>query len=275
MSRGTWIVSMGVLIGALSVVSPASGAGQETPSGLPASSDTLRQQVAPSVNLSDEERADLFMARKSYDEAVNYYSRAIKFHPVSAENREQVAGLWNKMGICYQQQMDYGKARGAYKHAIRVKKDFSQAWNNLGTTFYLNRQPKKSIKFYRRAIKLNPMAASFHMNLGTAYFEQKKYKRATAEYRTALQLDPDALTRNSREGTDVETRYANSKFFFYMAKIFASVGNQEQAIRYLQRAMEEGFSDRKRILEDPDLKKISQNPAFIGLMKNPPVPIKN
>ncbi len=275
MNRGTWIVSTGVLIVALMVVCLASSARQGNPFGSPASSEILQQQASQSVNLSDEERADLFMARKSYEEAVNYYSRAIKSHPVSPENREQVAGLWNKMGICYQQQMDYGKARDAYKHAIRVKKDFSQAWNNLGTTFYLNRQPKKSIKFYRRAIKLNPMAASFHMNLGTAYFERKKYKLATAEYRTALQLDPDALTRTSREGTDVETRYANSKFFFYMAKIFASVGNQEQAIRYLQRAMEEGFSDRKRILEDPDLKKISKDPAFIALMKNPPVPIKN
>ncbi len=167
------------------------------------------------------------------------------------------------------------QARKAYKRAISLKSDYAQAWNNLGTTFFLDNQAKKSIKFYRRAIKLSPMAASFHMNLGTAYFERKKYKQATTEYRTAIQLDPEILTRNSTEGTAVETRHTDARFFFYMAKIFASVGNPGEAVRYLQRAMEEGFSDRKRILEDPDIQKISKDPAFVALMKNLPVAIKD
>jgi hypothetical protein len=39
--------------------------------------------------------------------------------------------------------------------------------------------------------------------------------------------------------------------------------------------MEEGFNNRKRILQDPDIQKISKDPAFVELMKNPPVAITN
>jgi hypothetical protein len=59
-----------------------------------------------------------------------------------------------------------------------------------------------------------------------------------------------------------------------MAKAFASMGSAEDAVHYLQRALEDGFNDWKRIDEDPDFKKISQHPAFVELLRNPPVAIK-
>ena len=43
----------------------------------------------------------------------------------------------------------------------------------------------------------------------------------------------------------------------------------------IERALEEGFKDRKRILDDLDFQKISSDPAFVALMKNPPVAIKD
>jgi hypothetical protein len=60
-----------------------------------------------------------------------------------------------------------------------------------------------------------------------------------------------------------------------MAKAFASIGRAEEAVRYLRRAFEDGFTDQKRIDEDPDFKKISQHPAYVELMKNLPVAIKD
>lgn len=46
-------------------------------------------------------------------------------------------------------------------------------------------------------------------------------------------------------------------------------------MRSLRRALEDGFKDRKRILSDPDFVKISQNPAYVQLMNNPPIGIKD
>ena len=59
-----------------------------------------------------------------------------------------------------------------------------------------------------------------------------------------------------------------------MAKAYASIGDADDAVRYLRRALEDGFSDPKQLGDDPDFKKISQYPAFVELMRNPPVVIK-
>ncbi len=274
MKRGTSICAAAVLTGALLIAGLVARGAQDNSGGLVEQPEIGRQNEQPNVKLSDEERADIFMVRKQYNDALEYYSRAIKTYPASPQNNAKVAGLRNKMGICYQQQLEFRKAHKAFEGAIRLDRNLAPAWNNLGTCYYLEHQPKKAIKYYRHAIKLDPDAASFHMNLGTAYFERKKYKPAIKEYRTAIQLDPEILTRTSRQGIAVETRYADARFYFYMAKIYASFGNPEEAVNYLRRAMEEGFTKRKQILEDPDILKISKDPAFITLMKNPPVAIK-
>lgn len=274
MKWGILTCTGGALIGAFLVLSVA-GHAQDSQQGLQVPAQNPVQKIHQPASLTDEEWGDLYMTRKSYDAAIDRYSLAIKSQENSHQDKVVIAHLWNKIGICYQQKQDYGNARKAYKQAIRLQHDFARPWNNLGTSYYLNHRPKKSIKFYRHAIKLSPMIASYHLNLGTAYFARKKYKAATQEYRTAIQLDPDILTRNSREGTAVETRHTDAKFFFYLAKIYASTGNPGEAVRYLRRAMEEGFTNRKRILEDPDLQKINKDPAFVALMNNPPVAIKD
>ena len=264
------------LIGALLALSFLSyGAQDPHPAAPPQETTGIQQAPKAAAHLSDEQWGDLYMARKEYDNAIGSYSHVIQNRQVLQLSDADVAILWNKMGICYQQKMDYENARKSYKTAIRLDRTFAQPWNNLGTSYYLAQRPKKSIKFYRRAIRMSPDSASYHFNLGTAYFARKKYEQATHEYRIAIQIDPEILTRNaSARGTAVETRYADAKFYFYLAKIFASVGSPDKAVKYLERAMEEGFNNRKRILEDPDIQKISEDPAFIALMKNPPVAIK-
>lgn len=210
------------------------------------------------------------MARKAYADAVDYYYRALK--QIGPSTRES-AVIWNKLGIAYQQVSDFDSSRKAYNAAIKRKPDFPEPWNNLGTTFYMENKAKKSIKYYRRAVNLNPKSAPFHLNLGTAYDRTKNYKKALEEYRTALTIDPDVLTERSDVGTILQAPGVDAKFYFYLAKAFASVGRADEAVRYLRHALEEGYKDKKKIASDPDLKKISNDPAFIELLKNPPVPI--
>ncbi len=65
------------------------------------------------------------------------------------------------------------------------------------------------------------------------------------------------------------------EFYFYLAKVFASLGRTEEAVRYLRRAFEDGLQDHKRIDDDPDFQKISHDPSYVELMKNPPLAIKD
>lgn len=234
---------------------PASGVAPQGPA----------QQAQP---LSLEERADIFMARKAYADAADYYLRALK-------SRESDPVLWNKLGIAYQQQMNFNAARKMYNNAIHRRKDYPEPYNNLGTTYYLANKFKKSIKYYRKAISLNPDSASFHLNLGSSFYRIKKPKEAVDEYRQALMLDPNILNERSTTGTVVQARGGDVEYYFYLAKVFASLGRTEEAVRYLRRAFEDGFKEFKKLDEDPDFLKISQDPSYIALRSNPPVPIKD
>ena len=221
------------------------------------------------TEVSLEQRGDIFMARKAYTDAVDYYHRALK------QSNFKSASLWNKLGIAYQQQFHYRAADKAYKRATRQQEDFAEPWNNLGTIYFMQNKFRKSVTYYQHAIKLNPNAASFHLNLGTSFYRLKKYKEAVEEYRAALSLDPNVLAERSQTGTVLQTRGADPEYYFYMAKVFASLGRPEEAVRYLRRSFEDGFKDFKRVEEDPDFTKINQHPAFIELMNNRPVPIKD
>jgi tetratricopeptide (TPR) repeat protein len=228
-----------------------------TPPGAPG-------QSTPTGTLTLEGRADIFMARKAYADALEYYQRAMK------EEGRNPSAIWNKLGIAHQQMQNFGAARKAYKQAMRLNKTFAEPWNNMGTTYYLEQRPKKSLKWYRQAIKLSPNSASFHVNLGTSYYAMKKLDQAFDEYYLALSLDPGVFATRSAAGTTMQARAADARYFYLMAKVFASKGRPEEAVRYLRRAFEDGFKDTKLLDQDPDFLKIAEYPAYVELRANPP-----
>lgn len=240
--------------------------------GAPASAPAISVE-GPTSNpsqtskLSLEERADLFMARKSYQDALDYYQRALR------DKTPRDPGIWNKMGIAHQNLHNFSAARKAYKQAIRLKKDFSDPYNNIGTSYYLNDQAKKSLKWYRQALALNPLNPAFHYNLGTALYATKKYEAAVESYQRVLDLDRDFFTNRSNVGTTLQARPADAKYFFYVAKVFAHNRRHEEAVRYLRRALEDGFTDFGMIDQDPDFKTMAEVPSYVELRANPPKPL--
>ena len=253
------------------ILVPLRSLGQDQPQ-IPSAAPP-RQPPEPS-KFTFEERADMFMARKAYADAADYYQRALKQSGFSP------AQLWNKLGIADQQKGNNRAARKAYNEALHRRQDFSEALNNIGTTYFLENKYSKSIKYYLRSLQTYPGSALVHLNLGTAYYHKKKYAEAVKEYQHALTLDPNVLAGQATLGSEIrpvlgeQMHRAGGEYYFYLAKVFASLGRPEEAVRYLRRSLEDGFGDLKKIREDPDLQKMNQFPAYGELLANPPVPIK-
>ena len=74
-------------------------------------------------------RADLFMARKQYDEAIKAYEIVLADDPRNAK-------VLNFIGMAYQQIGNGDLAEHYYKIAARADKTDSNALNNLGTVEY-------------------------------------------------------------------------------------------------------------------------------------------
>jgi tetratricopeptide (TPR) repeat protein len=138
---------------------PARGAGFSPEQAAPAAASPPAPTPPPKV-LTLEQRADIFMARKNYADAADYYYRALK----QSSFKDPV--VWNKLGIAFQEDSKFHSARKAYTHATRVDKNFAAAWNNLGTVLFMEQKYARSVKYYRRAIELEGDNATLHMNLG-------------------------------------------------------------------------------------------------------------
>lgn len=207
--------------------------------------------------LSPERRGDIYMARKMYREAVEQYKSV-----------PQTAVVYNKIGIAYHQLMDFRTAERYYKLAIKKDKTYSEAVNNLGTIYYSNRSYRRAVGQYKKALKISPESASIYSNLGTAYFARKKYDDAMGAYREALRLDPDVFEHKSSFGVllrqaAVEQR---ARFHFFLAKSYAAAGLYDRSLLSMRRALENGFKEKNKFLEDPEFVKMRELPEFKELM---------
>ena len=217
-------------------------------------------QTKPS--LTAEQRADILMARKMYREAVDVYREG----PLDS------AIIWNKIGIAYHQMLQMNEAKRYYEHAIKLNPKYAEAINNLGTIYYAKRRYRRAIGQYNKALKLAPNSASIYSNLGTAQFARKKYEEASVSYQKALALDPEVFEHRSAYGTLLQERTVSEKarFHYYLAKTYASAGNTARALQYIRMALEEGFKERRKLMEEPEFAKIRETVEFKELMASEP-----
>jgi tetratricopeptide (TPR) repeat protein len=212
--------------------------------------------------VTPEKRGDILMARKMYRDAIDAYKEG----PLDS------AVIWNKLGIGYHQLTLIDQARLCYQKAIKLDPEYSEAINNLGTVYYARKSYRRAIAQYHKALKLSPKSASVYSNLGTAEFSRKKYKEATEAYQMALSLDPEVFEHRNSYGTLLQERSVAEKarFHYYLAKTYASAGNNERAIQYIRMALEEGFKERHKLMEEPEFAKLRETDEFKELMATEP-----
>lgn len=210
------------------------------------------------VQLDPEKRADILMARKMYREAVEVYKQA----------PQDSAIIWNKIGIAYHQMLQMESAKKYYEKAIKIDSKYAEAINNLGTVYYYRKSYRKATSLYNRALKFSPDSASIYSNLGTGLFARKKYQEAAVAYQTALSLDKDVFEHHSSYGVLLEERSVQerAKFHYVLAQQYAKSGQNERALQYIRKALEEGFKDKKKLMEDPEFETIRETQEFKDLM---------
>ncbi|MBK5291151.1 MAG: tetratricopeptide repeat protein [Acidobacteriia bacterium] len=232
----------------------------DTKNQLPQVTHTVPDPPKPA--LSPEMRADIAMARKDYRQAIELYKSVMGRNPM----------LMNKIGIAHHQLMEMNNAKKYYEMALKVNPKYPEAINNLGTVYYAAKNYRKAINQYNKALKITPNSASIYSNLGTAWFARKKYKQASVAYTKALELDPEVFEHRSTNGVLLQERSVaeRAKFHFYLSKTYAKAGMSERALLYMRKALEEGFKERKRFVEDPEFAALQELPEFKELLVSQP-----
>jgi tetratricopeptide (TPR) repeat protein len=212
---------------------------------------------APLNEVTPEELGDALMIHQRYQAALDAYKNA----PLNT------AQIWNKMGVAYQLMFDNHDAERCYRKALKLDPKNAKVLNNLGSVYMELKLYASAEHIYSKAIHLNPQSALFRKNLGTAYLAEGKYKKGWKEYESALALDPSIFSHIT--GMRVENPASlrdRGAMNFYMAKSCAHAGLFAQAVEYLRMALNEGFTNPRKILADAELSRMRNAPEFQQLM---------
>jgi tetratricopeptide (TPR) repeat protein len=212
--------------------------------------DLLQMQILmPEKDLQEarlhEVRGDSYFARKIYEEAVAEYQKSVMIDRYNA-------GTLNRLGLVYQQMQKPNEAERYYREALKQNPYFLEVLNNIGTVEYARQRYESALAEYGKALKIRPDSPTVLLNSAFCLFEMKQYEVAQKALQRALQLDPMVLEKASGFGTLIQTsRRGDPAVSFYFAKIYAGQGDKERAISYLNRALDEGFTEFEKIKTDP------------------------
>jgi tetratricopeptide (TPR) repeat protein len=234
------------------------------PSAPPQTPVTIDQVGPPPPNATSkelEQTGDLLRARKLYPDAMDYYTAAIR-------RGGETAALRNKIGMSklLAQRRDANKE---FERSIKLDPNNPDPRCNLGVYwYYLRKNNGKAIHYYLEAIQLEPERASFHSALAAAYMDSKQFAKANEEYTRALDLDPEVFERNSAYAVSAHALPLEdrARFDFEIAKIFAHRGDMERALRYLQKAKEDGYPQIAQAMTETEFDKLRTDPRFIEVV---------
>jgi Tfp pilus assembly protein PilF len=129
-----------------------------------------------------------FISQKRPEQAFLLLEAAAKTGNIS----EDTADIFNKLGDALKRKGDREKAISAFKNAVAIKPDFSEAHYNLGCLFNTEGKHDEAIVCYKKALQYNPEFAEANYNMGIAFQEKGEDDEAIACYKAALQISPDS-----------------------------------------------------------------------------------
>ncbi|MGB8539308.1 MAG: tetratricopeptide repeat protein [Acidobacteriaceae bacterium] len=229
----------------------------QTTNSPPEKTTVTARKTLPLQELPANRKADILMARGEYAAAIAAYQ----------QGDLKSAIVWNNIGMAYHHLFALEEARKAYQQALTLNSRFAPAANNLAAVYYGQHEYGVAEHWYKKALKHTSESAVIYCNLGTAYFAEDKMKKGIKMYQKAFSIDPEVFSPD--RGAMVEgggSREQRVAINYYIAQTFASAGKQEQALLYLRKAMDEGFRDRKRLIEDTNFAVLRTTPQFQKLL---------
>lgn len=119
------------------------------------------------------EQGDQEAGRKSYDQAIADYTRAIQLKPDFAE-------AYNNRGLAYalKSKNQMQKAIADYGQAIRLRPAYAFAYNNRGVAYMASGHSEEALSDFNLAIQIDPGFPQAHSNRGNYYWRAGQYDLA-------------------------------------------------------------------------------------------------
>ena len=146
-----------------------------------------------------------------------FSQRVIEGQVTDAHTAPEKAVLAYNKGVVFFNNKQYPQAIAAYRQAIVIDSDYTDAIDNLGLSFYQISKVDSAEFYFARSLKKMPTGLTALQNMGMIKENNKEYDKALDYYNTIIKLSPQ-----SPEG------------YYNASRILSNTGKYEDA---LQRAI--------------------------------------
>ncbi len=219
----------------------------------------------------------VFLSRGDTEKAIKYCSIALQMDPNLVEAN-------NNLGIALMQEGKIEAAISQFQKALQINSDFVKAENNLKRAQAIKEEIETEISRLQILVKDVPDNAELHFQLGNLYFRKGDPSQAVQQYNKALLLDPKFLqalnnlalvTAANKEYYKALTvfldilNYApdDAETHYNIACMYSRLRHVDDSIKWLQKAIEKGYSNWESIKNDADLDNIRGSLAYKELIR--------
>ncbi|MGY6277077.1 tetratricopeptide repeat protein [Methylomonas sp. MgM2] len=139
-------------------------------------------QLKPDLTVAHFNLGALLQQQNQLQDAGKHYQQAVAQQPGFYE-------AWANWGTVLQLAGDLSGAENCYRKALNLKAD-ARGYCNLGTALYAQGQHPAAIEAFREALGLDPQLSDAWNDLGETYRDQGNMEEAVRCYREALKAEP-------------------------------------------------------------------------------------
>ena len=197
------------------------------------------------------------------------------------------AAQQNARGAALIKEGKFEEAAAELQKAAEASPKSAVIQSNLAYAYDRQGRVEEAVAAYRKALELDPGNAIVRNNLANLYSKQGNYDDAAKELEDLVQRDPgntaakagleSALKNKSiaQEKKDqissavqsADTKPKDPQAAYNAARVYARLGDADQALVWLNKALDLGYDQFDYLSLDPSLVSLKKDPRFLKLLE--------
>jgi tetratricopeptide (TPR) repeat protein len=209
--------------------------------------DDALKQIEQAMRLKSNDprlfllRGHVYRKQRKLKDALADYEMAVKLNPEDPRARSFLGSVQRMAG-------DLSGARENLTYALKLKAHNVEARISLGKIYEKGRAWKAAEREYQKCIELVPADERGYVALAVLLIKREQNEKAEQMLEKALEINPSF-----------------SETLYWLA-VLTTPEDPVEGLKLLERAVKNGFRDRRRLME-PAFSKLDAVPAFRNLLK--------